>query len=278
MSTKSERGKEEVSRCMVHWIDDCSGQIFHIASGAMSFLWDSGIISRIYLFGDGNWQEGATTSPSEYNEKNLNKTLTQIFRAACIEHDRVKWCPEGTTYRERCGYISVDEDNGLATIVHVIQSSSEDSSVSALMRAWSDPEKLKGLKTDCGSTSLDQEKLKEKGFGIDALMEQIKTSEGDVIALDVLLMKHDFDRITKQGLPSVSMAIYDWCQSNGRKCYVYSHYSFDDELVEAWKNIYKKTFSSNVPNEIYMENHLTKNEKNQQIDALLCLVKGEQVC
>ena len=278
MSAKSGYGEVEVSKRTVHWIDDCSGQIFNIAAGAMSFLWDEGILSRVYLFGDGNWQEGATTSPNEYNEKNLNKTLTQIFRAACVEHDRIKWCSEGTTYRERCDYISVDEGNGLATIVRVIQSSPEESLVSALMKAWSDPENLKTLKTDCGNTSLNQEKLKEKGFGIDALMEQVVFSEGDAIALDVLLMKHDFDRITKQELPSISMAIYDWCQSNRRKCYVYSHYSFDDELMDAWKKIYAKTFSSKAPKEIYMENHLTKNEKNPEIDALLRLVKGEEIC
>ena len=275
MCTTSEHGKAEVSKCTVHWIDDCSGQIFNIAAGAMSFLWDEGVISKIYLFGDGNWQDGATTSPSEYNEKNLNKTLTQIFRAACIEHDRVRWHSEGTTYRERRDYISVDKDNGLATIVRVIQSSSEDSPVSALMKVWSDPEKLKTLKTECDNASINQEKLKEKGFGIDALMDQIKLSEGDAIALDVLLMRHDSDRITKQRLPSISMAIYDWCQSNSRNCYVYSHYSFDDELVNAWKSVYREVFSSNEPKTIYMENHLTKNEKNTDTDALLHLVKGE---
>lgn len=258
----------------VHWIDDCSGQIFNIAAGAMSYLWDNQVISRIYLFGDGNWQDGAAKGPTENHETNMNKTITQIFRSACIEHDRMNWEPEGRTYVDRKDLIKVNS-KGLASIVRVIQSSGDSSSIADLMEVWSNPEKLKVLKTNASEPSLTQEKLTEFGFSIDAIMKQIELFEGDIIALDVLLLKHDYDRILGQQLPSVSMAIYNWCQLNKVKCYVYSHYSFDDNLVKAWTEIYKQIFSPDTPKSIYMENRLTKNEVNKDILSLLHLVKGE---
>ena len=259
----------------VHWIDDCSGQIFNIAAGAISFLWDNQVISRIYMFGDGSWQGGAVKGPSEKHETNMNKTITQIFRSACIEHDRMNWEPEGSTYVGRKDLIKVNS-KGLASIVRVIQSSGDDSSISELMEVWSNPDKLKALKTNAAELSLTQEKLIEFGFSIDALMKQIELFEGDIIALDVLLLKHDHDLILEQQLPSVSMAIYNWCQLNKVKCYVYSHYSFDDNLVKEWTEIYKQVFDYDPPKTIYMENRLTKNEENTDILSLLRLVKGEK--
>lgn len=263
----------------VYWIDDCTGQILSIARGAMAVLWDNRFSSCVYLFGDDSQPLGATQRPGLNNEANLNKSLTQIFRETCSRIDAREWLPNGETYRNNQDLIRPNEE-GLGKIGHIVlldDSQTEGQpapTISTIMGNWSNNDLLEKLK-NCTQDTVDQ-RLEECQLKIDDLFNFIKIDPGKVVALDVCLLQGDYSRIIDKSLPAISMAIYYWCKKHGMKCYVYSHFSYEDNLVKNWHTIYNKIFDTDRSNaiDIHPENCLVEmDEHEKHIMALLDMIK-----
>ena len=279
----------------VLWIDDSPRDLEYIVVPVVKNLWEKGIKSYMYIFGDFE-KENSNRTDLEFNKliDHLNEVISSKFINYLIENDFIN---NNDKIKEKYILINNDKDesnNNGGESKKISQVTSDVARIDIdgvsisndILESWKKiDEKIFSITNDSGKEQLDYSKifdnLKDKeliGDKIDKIIESIKKESYDAVFIDMCLLKDDYTKLMNKSteeykynfmIPIFSMALYNAAKKNDLKAYMYTSFTIDDKLVKYWKEAYNCIFSQvkndaekKESDEIDFYNRKGKNVKN----------------
>lgn len=213
-------------------IDDNPMSVFEIVNTVCCKLWKKmdDLELAIVFYGDNDKHSPGAQDATIAEINGIEEDIKEKFRELCFAIDRDEWNQLGTAYEKKkegttieCRFIPLQE-------------------IEADLSVWREvrkPEKDSNQEIDC--SILHESTLPGK------LAEKIGIQRGNIVALDICLLRDDYERCTYK-LPVLSMALHHYFKTEyGCKCFLYSRMSVNKEAKSNWMDVYKQQFITNPP-------------------------------
>lgn len=225
----------------VYWIDDSRGSMLGIVRGLFIDLWkleakeEEHIKSKIYIFGNMSYLDSEMLL-SEKEEKKFYNSIVDIFKKYCDHIDGLD--PERSTFKKRRELLK-----DIVTFVFKKDDEAEKlETYKRLLKLYESSEFQDPENKECKGEE-------EIGKVVDLL--GISKEEPAVVAIDVMLMKGDFDRCMN-GNFMVSMELYhQFCERKIPR-FLYSMDATEKEMMEKWVETFKKVYPADEVPEIHL--------------------------
>lgn len=250
----------------LYWIDDSIREMMPIVNNVFPLIWNKNFFVKTVLFGNGYCSKEDESPLTEEDRAAFETSIKKEFAYYCINMDNRNWVDAGTTHREKEELVK----EPLAKRISLMDETGLDR-IEALIEAWTNDAKLEEMKNQAEARDAD-EVLKEFEMSVEALTQKMSFSEPAAVALDILLLYGDSQRLSNH-LPIISMALYNFLQTK-YTCYLYSMVAISKATLDNWLDTYKSIFKpKDVLPEIYPKNGLiTRREdtpaKNELIKIL----------
>lgn len=213
-------------------IDDNPRSVFEIVNTVCCKLWrkmDDLELTIVFYGDDDKHSLGAQDTPVE-EINGIEEDIKEKFRELCFAIDRDEWDPLGTAYEKK------KESTTIQCRFIPLQELEADVS---MWREVKEPETNSGQEIDY--SILHESTVPKK------LVERIGIQCGNLVALDICLLRDDYERCTRK-LPVLSMALHHYLEAEyGCKCFLYSRMSVNTEAKSNWMDVYRQQFKISPP-------------------------------
>lgn len=229
-----------MSKNKVVWIDDNEFTMKTVVNNIFEELWEQGIKSEIYIFGD------YASSESNYNKaeaiKNLNsvtydKFISFLINQNCIDDDP---SVNGKWYLINSKSSDKSSANIATDKIDILDKHKE------IIKKWKELEKFN---KDSKSFLVE--------FDLQDLVNDLIVDKSDIIMLDLCLMQNDLSKLyevnpQKTFSPVLSMGIY-YTLKNIYKCnvFLYTTYVSPNDIIKSWTTTYKELYNDSTDIIIY---------------------------
>lgn len=225
----------------LYWINDNIVKMMNIAKDAFPTIWglneEEKIRNEIIIFGD----------ESQSNPKGKIEQLSE----ADIQH-RIT-----LLYRKECDRFGKDEPffkENKWIVENSVKICQDQSFYNQIIDEWKNDEKY------------DKENAEEIEE-IEHLVKLMGIEREQWAAIDLALIQNDIENV-KQKKPVLSMALCHYLTDlYNCRCFVYSGYSLDVELVKSWKECYQQSYDGQDIN-VYKQKDLCKDNGKTVIDNI----------
>lgn len=204
----------------LYWIDDNINKIGEYAEGIFKDLWgdkgEEGVASKILVFGDDYKRSETERNWNHEAEKKLNEKIQNYLMAHCRDIDMWNFSESVSTYSEKKNLI-----NDMTKLIDM-----ENAELKQLILNWKRIEK---------DADVNDEKLSVK-----KLIDQMKIPKRVGVMLDVALLSGDRTRVLHNGVPIISMKLYETLKEEKHECILYSSFTYDYPFIEKWIEIYNE--------------------------------------
>lgn len=214
-------------------IDDDIKKVTEIFGRIYKMLWkgknEEGIAAEVIFFGDHFKREKGDSDLQQRSINDFSRGVKSLLSSHC--EDEEQWDGAGEMYRDKKKLI----DN----LVRNISIKSDE--ISDLVEIWCDKERLNdesNLAVEKFDPLIDLILRREESVG------EIK-DKGLYILLDVILLIDDIKQI-EEGMPIISMGLYNALKKRGHICYLYSSYVYDYLLMDKCREIYKEQYKEDI--------------------------------
>ncbi len=258
------------------WIDDSMERILEVIQGAIVDSWkldkedEEGMKTRILIFGDA-CQEGDPAALWERkNEVKMNSKLLNIFLEEC---ENVEGPTDGNETAEKKRHLI---DNAIQ-ILYKAEDSEEDRnlyySIKELWKKEADEEE--GTQEEAKSKEKEAETNDSQQAKTDVAkiiermhIADISTAkEETIIGIDLELLSGDLERVRNRK-KIISMEFYHQLQGKKYPCFIYSSNADDYQLIEAWKDTYKKLYHDECPVPTYERSDFSRKSRENMIERI----------
>lgn len=213
-------------------IDDNPMSVFQIINTVCCKLWkkmdDLELI--IVFYGDNDKQSPGAQNAAVKDINGIEENIKEKFRELCFAIDRDEWNQLGTAYEKK------KKSTAIECRFIPLQEVEED------LSKWKvDNEPEKDSVQEIDYSVLHESTLPK------TLAEKIGIQQDDIVALDICLLRNDYERCTSK-LPVLSMALHYYLETEYKcKCFLYSRMSVTTEAKSNWMDVYKQQFKTNPP-------------------------------
>lgn len=261
------------------WIDDSMERILEVIQGAIVDSWkldkedEEGMKTRILIFGDA-CQEGDSAALWERkNEVKMNSKLLNIFLEEC---ENVEGPTDGNETAEKKRHLI---DNAIQ-ILYKAEDSEEDRNLYySIKELWKKEADEEGTKEEAKSKEKEAEtndsqqaktdvaKIIER-MHIEKDVADVSTAkEETIIGIDLELLSGDLERV-RNHKKIISMEFYHQLQEKKYPCFIYSSNADDYQLIEAWKDTYKKLYHDNRTVPTYERSDFSRKSRENMIERI----------
>lgn len=263
-----------MSKIDLCWIDDSAQEMSLIMEHVFPSIWSKNYSCKTILFGNDYCYMESENGPNENDRTEFEEELNNLFIFFCQMMDEEEWKDIGDTYNAKKYLLP-------SPSVSLVSMNASDS-IKQLASNWMDSEKLKKFKdySDMKETDAQEEDSTDiNDMSVSKLIEAMGIPEGAVVALDICLLYHDISRI-EEGLPSISMALYDKLLKQHHKCYLYSGRTDSRAVLDCWEKTYHELYGDKGDVKIHPKKGLTTKQnvteaKKNLIDMLSKEEQGE---
>lgn len=211
------------------WIDDKPEEMQNVIAYVIASLWQSGILSKIYIMRDTPNYERTI----DQNIATLNDLIVGTFTDFLIDNGLMGDSANDELYR-----LIYEPDTHQDKSAHGDNDTSKElflPTSNVMINKIKDFENLYSL-FYTNRNEITEDYLKSFFNYKD---------EKPIIMIDMCLYSKDFDKLdTKSGEVIFSMHLYHLLKSKGYRTYMYTSYLYPNNLIEYWQQIYEKEFGS----------------------------------
>lgn len=245
----------------IYWIDDSTANMLKVVHGLFPRLWevsqDTGIATGIIILGDAYKASETEKGWTSKDERDLKEKIDDFFLGICQDEDGING--GNKTYEIKKELID--------GVVKILFCTDENKKIlDEVMKYWKDENKLKCFDKE------EADKITKKLLDTIGILK-----DGDCIAVDIVLLYGDRERVKQEDYPMLSMSLCNCIMNIEKKpCFLYSSYFFDQEFIDKWKEKYKKIYGQKVPR-IFRRTELSpKNVADNIVNEIKHLINDEK--
>lgn len=245
----------------IFWIDDKKESMQRIARGLLIELWNlSGkdnkpsIKNEIYILGNMT-HLNSESLPSEADEKKFHNNIADIFKKYCDHIDGVN--PQRSTFAKKKSLIE-----NVGRFVFKSESSKQDLELYKEFLALCDSEEFQDPESNMRG--------KETAISQIVKLLNIPTTKPTLVAIDVMLMKGDFDRCS-EGKFMVSMELCHLFFSQNIPRILYSTDATEREMMTVWSDTYTKAYPEDKQPKIYLRSDFGEKVRSHTVEEISAL-------
>ena len=206
-----------MNKTEVIWIDDKTSEIQNVVNKMFRKLWEKGIRSNIYIVED----------EEQYHHKDLTKDIDKLNEIIVQEF---------VNYLISKNWINDESGDRAYSLINL-----KDNAKSRNFTPKSD---VTTNKSDVFRqvSSLIQNNSKSK---LSSILDKEKCFQKDrIIMIDMCLSQNDFSILSKNEKTSImSMYLYDYFKHSGYPTYMYTTFTYPNDLINMWREVYQKNFN-----------------------------------
>lgn len=253
------------------WIDDSMEFVMPMIQGVIVDSWklgeknEEGMRTRILIFGDGFLEGNTVDLWKQEDENKMNRDLFDLFIDECEDI-------QGPTFDSNIYTGNLPLIDKAIQILFKEEDKEEDHDFYNTVKSiWK--KKLTEERESNEEKGSEEGNYKEakkyvtdiiKRMQIDTDSEMAGKSKETIIGIDLALLSGDLDR-AKDNKRIISMEFYHQLRMNQYPCFLYSTDADDKQLIDAWKNTYKRLYEDEEPVTTYERSDFSVKGKDNMI-------------
>lgn len=231
------------------WIDDSMELIMEVIQGAIVDSWkldkegEEGMRTKILLFGDACLERDSAALWKQEDENRMNRDLFNLFIDECED---IEGPTSGNETAEKNMYLI---DKAIQILFKEEDKKEDLNFYNDVKHIWKEKlieERESGEEKEHKKENYEQAKQYVTAIiermQIDKVSGTTEKSEETIIGIDLELLLDDLER-ARDDKQIISMELYHQLRMKGYPCFIYSSHADDKQLIDAWKNTYKRLYN-----------------------------------